>query len=245
VRSLLVLPRTLPVAAHSGSSRRGASGGLAVVDARAVSRSWGRSPEEPSGLTCPVQAFEVTALGRRGRSWVPSPSWGSSRTSPHLGGTHVPNTIERSIDVDVPVRTAYDQWTQFEDFPHFMSDVERIEQLDDTTTRWHVKLLGVERTFDADITEQIPDERVAWTSRSDAETAHAGVVTFHRIDDGRTRVMLQLDIEPSDWIEKAGQALGLVERRVQDDLEDFKTFIEERGTETGAYRGQVDQDPTA
>ncbi len=153
--------------------------------------------------------------------------------------------VEKSIEVDVPVRTAYDQWTQFEDFPHFMSDVERIDQLDDTTTRWHVKMLGVERTFDADITEQLPDERVAWTSKPDAETKHAGVITFHRIDDGRTRVMLQLDVEPTDWIEKAGQALGLVERRVQSDLEDFKTFIEERGTETGAYRGQVDQDPTA
>lgn len=151
--------------------------------------------------------------------------------------------IERSIDVDVPVRTAYDQWTQFEDFPNFMSDVERIEQLDDTTTRWHVTVLGAQRTFEAAITEQEPDQRIAWASRGD--TKHAGVVTFHRIDDDRTRVMLQMDVEPTDWVEKAGDALGVLGKKVESDLQDFKTFIEERGRETGAWRGEVRQDPTS
>jgi uncharacterized membrane protein len=152
-------------------------------------------------------------------------------------------TTEVSVDVEVPVRTAYDQFTQFEEFPRFMENVSRIEQLDDTTTRWTVEIAGAERTWDADITEQTPDERIAWRSRGD--TKHAGVVTFHRIDDGRTRVMLQLDVEPDDWVEKAGDALGVIDRSAKKDLENFKSFIEDRGTETGAWRGEVDQDPTA
>lgn len=152
------------------------------------------------------------------------------------------STIEKSIEVEVPVRTAFDQWTQFEDFPQFMEDVDRIEQLDDTTTRWEVSMAGQQRTFEADITEQVPDQRVAWRSRG--ETGHAGVVTFHRIGDSRTRVTLQMDLEPSDWQEKVGDALNIIDRRVQKDLEQFKTFIEERGAATGAWRGHVDQDPT-
>jgi uncharacterized membrane protein len=154
------------------------------------------------------------------------------------------STIEKAIDVDVPVRVAYNQWTQFEDFPQFMSDVERIEQLDETTTRWHVKMAGQERTFEADITEQEPDQRVAWTSRG--ETKQAGVVTFHRIDDAKTRVTLQMDIEPSDWKEKVGDALNIIDKKVEKDLEQFKAFIEERGGDTtGAWRGEVEQDPTS
>jgi uncharacterized membrane protein len=154
------------------------------------------------------------------------------------------STIEKAIDVDVPVRAAYNQWTQFEDFPQFMSDVERIEQLDETTTRWHVKMAGQERTFEADITEQEPDQRVAWTSRG--ETKQAGVVTFHRIDDAKTRVTLQMDIEPSDWKEKVGDALNIIDKKVEKDLEQFKAFIEERGGDTtGAWRGEVEQDPTS
>jgi uncharacterized membrane protein len=152
-------------------------------------------------------------------------------------------TTEVSVDVEVPVRTAYDQFTQFEEFPRFMENVNRIEQLDDTTTRWTVEVAGAERTWDADITEQRPDERIAWRSRG--ETKHAGVVTFHRLDEGRTRVMLQLDVEPDDWVEKAGDALGVIDRSAKKDLENFKSFIEERGVESGAWRGEVDQDPTS
>jgi uncharacterized membrane protein len=122
--------------------------------------------------------------------------------------------------------------------------VERIEQLDETTTRWHVKMAGQERTFEADITEQEPDQRVAWTSRG--ETKQAGVVTFHRIDDAKTRVTLQMDIEPSDWKEKVGDALNIIDKKVEKDLEQFKAFIEERGGDTtGAWRGEVEQDPTS
>jgi uncharacterized membrane protein len=153
-------------------------------------------------------------------------------------------TIEKSIEVDVPVRTAYDQWTQFESFPHFMDNVERIEQLDDTHVRWHVSVAGADRSFDTTITEQRPDERIAWTTLPNEESKHAGVVTFHRVDDGRTRIMLQMDMEPTGAMEKLGDAFGFTDRSVGSDLESFKRFIEERGGETGAWRGEVDQDPT-
>jgi uncharacterized membrane protein len=150
--------------------------------------------------------------------------------------------IEQSIDVEVPVRTAYDQWTQFEDFPQFMEGVEKITQLSDTLTHWVTQIAGVTREFDAEITEQAPDQRIAWTSVD--EPRQAGVVTFHRLDDSKTRVMLQLDFEPEGFVEKAGDVLGIVQSRTKGDLERFKSFIESRGTETGAWRGEVKQDPT-
>ncbi|NYI06960.1 SRPBCC family protein [Allostreptomyces psammosilenae] len=146
-------------------------------------------------------------------------------------------TIEESVTVDVPVRTAYDQWTQFEEFPRFMEGVERIEQRGDRNTHWVTKVGGVEREFDAEITEQIPDERVAWTSRSGPK--QAGVVTFHRLDADHTRVMLQLEHEPEGVVEKAGDLLGVTKHRVKGDLKRFKEFIEARGHETGAWRGEL------
>jgi uncharacterized membrane protein len=147
--------------------------------------------------------------------------------------------IERSIDVNVPVRTAYNQWTQFEDFPNFMEGVQEIHQLDDVNLLWRVKIGGTEREYKARITEQIPDERIAWAA--EGETDNAGVVTFHRLDDNTTRVMLQLEYSTTDVVEKAGSAVGVVDRRVKGDLERFKEFIEERGSETGAWRGAVEQ----
>ena len=125
-------------------------------------------------------------------------------------------TIEQSIDVEVPVRTAYDQWTQFEQFPQFMEGVEEVRQSGDTHTHWRTKVAGKEKEFDAVITEQTPDQRIAWTSEDGPE--HAGVVTFHRLDEAKTRVMLQMDYEPEGVAEKIGDALGLVERRVKGDL---------------------------
>ena len=147
------------------------------------------------------------------------------------------STVEQSIDVEVPVRTAYDQWTQFRSFPEFMEGVERIDQLSDTRTHWVTKVGGVTREFDAEITEQHPDERVAWRSVDGPQ--HAGVVTFHRLDQDSTRVMLQMDVEPEGVVEKVGDALGVVKRRAKGDLERFKAFIEEQGTETGQWRGEV------
>jgi ribosome-associated toxin RatA of RatAB toxin-antitoxin module len=150
-------------------------------------------------------------------------------------------TIEKSVDVQAPVRTAYNQWTQFESFPKFMSGVEKIEQTTPTRTHWRTTIGGVTREFDAEITEQHPDERVAWRSVSGPE--HSGVVTFHRLDDRTTRVHLQMEYAPESLTEKAGTALGVVGHRIQDDLGRFKDFIEHRGSETGAWRGEVDRTP--
>lgn len=150
--------------------------------------------------------------------------------------------IIETVDVNVPVRTAYDQWTQFESFPQFMEGVEKVEQLDDTTLRWAAEIAGQKRTWKAKITEQIPDERVAWTSIEGAK--NAGVVTFHRLDAGKTRVTLQVDVDPEGPVENIGDALGFVQRRAKGDLERFKQFIEGQGTETGAWRGTVKQSST-
>ncbi|MBA2438191.1 MAG: SRPBCC family protein [Acidimicrobiia bacterium] len=146
--------------------------------------------------------------------------------------------IKESIDVDVPVRTAYDQWTQFETFPQFMDGVESITQVDDTLNHWVTKIGGVTREFDTEITEQHPDERVAWHSVG-GDTEHAGVVTFHRLDDTTTRVMIQIDWEPSGAVEKAGAAVGADDKQVKADAKRFKSFIESRGQETGAWRDDV------
>ena len=146
-------------------------------------------------------------------------------------------SVQESVDVDVPIRVAYDQWTQFESFPQFMGGVERITQLTDTRTHWVTNIDGVKREFDAEITEQHPEERIAWKSLG--ETKHAGVVTFHRLDDDKTRLMIQIDWEPQGLIEKAGAALGFDDRQVKSDAKRFKEFIESRGTETGAWRGDV------
>ncbi len=147
--------------------------------------------------------------------------------------------IVEPVEVAVPVRTAYDQWTQFESFPMFMEGVEKVEQLDDTTLRWTANIAGQERTWKARITEQNPDERIAWTSIDGAR--NAGVVTFHRLDDNLTRVTLQMDVDPDGPVDNLGDALGLIERRVKGDLKRFKEFIEGRGVETGAWRGSVPQ----
>jgi uncharacterized membrane protein len=147
------------------------------------------------------------------------------------------STITESVDVEVPVRTAYDQWTQFESFPRFMEGVEEIRQLDATHTHWVIKVGGVSREFDATITEQLPDERVAW--RADAGPDHAGVVTFHRLGEATTRVTAQMDIDPEGFAENVADKLGIVQRRVKADMGRFKEFIEERGTQTGAWRGEV------
>jgi uncharacterized membrane protein len=150
------------------------------------------------------------------------------------------STIEQSVDVHVPVRTAYNQWTQFEAFPRFMEGVKEVRQLDDKRLHWVAEIGGQTREWEAQIPEQIPDERIAWTSTG-GEVMHAGVVTFHRLDDDKTRVMLQLGFEPKNFGEKTADALGIVKRRVKGDMERFKEFIESRGRETGAWRGEIDQ----
>jgi len=148
--------------------------------------------------------------------------------------------VMETIEVEVPVRTAYNQWTQFEEFPQFMEGVEAVRQLDDTHLEWTAKVGGRTKEWRAEVTEQRPDERVAWKAESGTE--NAGVVTFHKLEDGRCRVAVQIDAEPEGIVEKAGDALGLLERRVKGDLARFKSFIEGRGSESGAWRGEVEQD---
>ncbi len=147
------------------------------------------------------------------------------------------STITESIDVAVPIRVAYDPWTQFEDFPNFMEGVKRVKQLDDTTLEWTAEIAGVERSWRAEITEHEPDRRVAWRSTSGAK--NAGQVTFQPLGDNMTRVTLELDVEPEGAVESAGDALGFVERQAEGDLQRFKEVIELRGTPTGAWRGEV------
>ena len=143
----------------------------------------------------------------------------------------------QTIDVDVPVTVAYNQWTQFESFPQFMDGVDEITQKSDTLTHWKISIAGVKREFDAEITEQHPDERIAWKSVDGTE--HAGVVTFHKLEDAKTRVALQIETKPEGLVEKVGDAIGLTNANAKGDLKRFKQFIESRGTETGAWRGDV------
>jgi uncharacterized membrane protein len=147
------------------------------------------------------------------------------------------SSIQKSIDVQVPVRTAYNQFTQFEEFPKFMEGVESVVQLDDRRLRWRAEVGGKKLEWQAEITEQIPDKRIAWRSTSGAK--NAGVVTFHRLADDKCRVALQLDYEPEGVAENLGDWLGVLERRAQGDLERFERFIESRGVETGGYRGKI------
>jgi uncharacterized membrane protein len=148
------------------------------------------------------------------------------------------NDKQHSIDVDVPVRVAYDQWTQFEAFPMFMDGVSSVSQLDDDHLHWIVDIAGVTREFDTTITEQIPDERVAWTTSSGP--SHAGVVTFHTIDDNTTRVTLQMDFEPEGFLETVGDKLGFVNSRLAGDMKNFKSFIEDRSEPSVEWRGTIE-----
>ena len=147
-------------------------------------------------------------------------------------------TIEESIELDVPVTTAYNQWTQFESFPHFMEGVERVEQKDDTRLHWVAEVGGERREWDAEITEQHPDHRVAWKALD--QEGPNGVVTFHELDDSRTKVMVQMEYDPDGMKESIGSLIGIDRHRVQSDLKLFKDFIESRRSETGAWRGEVE-----
>lgn len=150
------------------------------------------------------------------------------------------NKFKAGIDVNVPVSVAYNQWTQFESFPDFMDSVESITQLDDETLLWKAEIAGIEQEWKARITEQIPDQRIAWANIDGA--TNAGVVTFHPVSAKTTRVMLQVDYDPEGFIENVGDALGFVERSLESDLENFKLFTEAMGKATGAWRGTIEKD---
>jgi uncharacterized membrane protein len=147
-------------------------------------------------------------------------------------------TVEESIEIEVPVSTAYNQWTQFESFPRFMDGVERVEQKDDTHLHWVAEVGGEKREWEAEITEQHPDHRIAWKALG--QDGPNGVVTFHKLDNSRTKVMVQMDYEPEGMKESVGSGLGMDSRRVRGDLESFKQFIESVGTETGSWPGDVE-----
>jgi uncharacterized membrane protein len=144
------------------------------------------------------------------------------------------------IEIDLPIRTVYNQWTEFQDFPLFMKHVEEVRQISDDRLHWKAKIAGVTREWEAQITEQTPDQRIAWTSVDG--TDNAGVVTFHALSDQRTRVVLQLDVEPEGFAETVATKGGMVADRAEKDLERFKEFIEKRGQETGGYRGSIERD---
>jgi uncharacterized membrane protein len=151
------------------------------------------------------------------------------------------STFTESVDVKVPVSTAYDQWTQFETFPHFMEGVEEVEQIGDTRTLWTTRLAGQTRQFHAAITEQHPDQRIAWAAEDGPR--HAGVVTFHRLDESTTRVTAQMEIDPDGFAETAADKLGVIDRRVKGDMRRFKDYIEKQGSPDGAWRGDIDPPP--
>ncbi|MGH2811064.1 MAG: SRPBCC family protein, partial [Actinomycetota bacterium] len=146
-------------------------------------------------------------------------------------------TVTKSVDVFVPVTTAYNQWTQFEEFPKFMEGVEQVQQLDDSHLKWVAEIGGQTRRWQAEITDQIPDQKIAWTSIEGAQ--NAGTVTFEPLAENRTRVNLTMDFEPEGVTEKIGDATGIVENQVENDLERFKSLIETLGVETGAWRGEI------
>jgi uncharacterized membrane protein len=150
----------------------------------------------------------------------------------------MPKTIEQSIEVDVPVRDAYDQWTQFEEFPHFMEGVEEVRQVDDTHMHWRVAVAGKEEEYDAEIVEQRPDEVIAW--RSTSGTPHNGLVRFRPLGADRSELTLVIDAEPEGMIEKAGAALGVLDGRAKGDLERFRELIESRRAPSGEWRGTVE-----
>ncbi|HWH34142.1 MAG TPA: SRPBCC family protein [Acidimicrobiales bacterium] len=147
------------------------------------------------------------------------------------------STTEKTIDIDLPVSTVYNQWTQFEDFPHFMEGVERVTQIDDKRLHWVAEIAGAREEWDAEIVNQEPDRRIAW--RAISGTKNDGVVSFEPVGSASTRVTLDLDVEPEGIKEQLGEKLGLISKRVEGDLKRFKEFIESRGAETGAWRGQV------
>ncbi len=180
--------------------------------------------------------FVTVGIGGAVAAALKTRSNGTLPSVPFTGGTS-PRTITESIEVDVPVSTAYNQWTQFEDFPLFMEGVEHVEQLDDTRLHWIAKVGGKTNEWDAKILEQHPDKQVSWISEDGKKTR--GTVTFEPVSESRTRISLSMSYQAEGLTEALGSAVGLDERRVRGDLQRFKELIESRGAESGAWRGEV------
>jgi uncharacterized membrane protein len=175
------------------------------------------------------QLFTVAALAAGGYAL-------SKALSKRSGGA---SSVTESIEVNVPVSTAYNQWTQFEEFPQFMSTVQQVQQLSDTRLHWRATVAGVEKEWDAEMTEQIPDQRISW--RSVSGVPNAGTVTFDEVSDGKTRITLAMAYTPETTAEEVGDTFGAVKLQTKENLRKFKKLLESRGTETGAWRGTVQQ----
>lgn len=175
------------------------------------------------------QLFTVAALAAGG--------YALSKAMNRRSGSGRTSSVTESIEVNVPIRTAYNQWTQFEQFPQFMSTVHEVQQLSDTRLHWRATIAGVEKEWDAEITEQVPDKRIAW--RSTSGVPNEGVVTFKEIADGKTSITLKMTYIPETMTEEVGDTFGAVKLQAKENLRKFKNLLESRGTETGAWRGTV------
>jgi uncharacterized membrane protein len=184
-----------------------------------------------------LRNFLIVAIGLGSAAAAVAPKSWKKFSKAGIGGGSMPRTITESIEIDVPVSTAYNQWTHFEDFPLFMEGVEHVEQLDDTRLHWIAKIGGKTAEWDAKILEQHPDKQISWISEDGKKTR--GTVTFEPIGESRTRISLSMSYQAEGLTEALGSAVGLDERRVRGDLERFKELIESRGAESGSWRGEV------
>ena len=197
---------------------------------RAVTRAEKKAvPQAPQHDLRPVGAGAVAAVPQDAARHARLPS------VPSMNGTS-PRTIDESIEVNVPVSVAYNQWTQFEDFPLFMEGVDHVQQLDDTRLHWVATVAGKKTEWDAKILEQHPDRQISWISEDGKKTR--GTVTFEPLSEGKTQIRLSMSYQ-ADPLEAVGSAAGLDSLRVHADLERFKELVESRGTESGAWRGEV------
>jgi len=200
---------------------------------RNLENAWGRIERKRSHT---LRNSVLVAVGVGGAAAVAMKTRKGSR--PHIGfaGGTTPRTIDESIEVSVPVSTAYNQWTQFEDFPLFMEGVDHVQQLDDTLLHWAATVAGKTNEWNAKILEQHPDRQISWISEDGKKTR--GTVTFEPVGENKSRVRLSMSYQ-ADPLEAIGSTAGLDARRVRGDLERFKELIESRGSETGAWRGEV------
>ncbi|MEO3753275.1 SRPBCC family protein [Streptomyces sp. B6B3] len=146
--------------------------------------------------------------------------------------------VQESVEVDVPLSMAYNQWTQFEEFPHFMEGVEEVVQIDDVHNHWRTSIAGVRREFDTEIVDQVPDERIAWRTTG-GEISQHGIVTFRKLDEDHTKVNLVMEVQSDGTAEKFADMVGILDRRAKGDIKRFKSYIEHREDESGAWRGRI------
>jgi len=205
--------------------------------ARNLQNAWTRLEKKRSHRVRNTFLMLIGAGGAAAAATAPQVRRHAQRLVGGVTGGTTPRTVQADIEVDVPVSTAYNQWTQFEEFPQFMDGVDEVRQLDDTLLHWVANIGGRRAEWDAKILEQHPDQQVSWISEDGRKTR--GTVTFEPVGDSRTRVQLSMSYQAEGIGEAVGSAAGLDTRRVRNDLERFKSLIEERGTETGAWRGEI------